>query len=291
LVTVPAAELEELRRLREYEKCSKNDQVTITAPVEKTTTSVDNIVKYVPSDSGILNQAFISTQNFKPNWILYSGASRHVTGMSSEFTSYTPYLYSHKETIQTTDGTSQPIKGVGTVQCTPYITLSSVLYVPSFPINLVSLSALIDEMDCRVSLDRKNCLIQERKTGRRLGTGVWCNGLWYLDRSKTEESICLAVLGMASEWEAKVMLLHCQLGHIDAMSRIFPNEMSKVDKHKLVCDACEFGKHTKTSYVSRGLRSLSPFILIHSDVWTSPVVSLSGAKYFVTFIDCYSRMT
>jgi len=89
------------------------------------------------------------------------------------------------------------------------------------------------------------------------------------------------------------MLLHCRLGHIsfDIMSRMFPNETCKVDKRKLLCDACEFGKHTRTSYVSKGLRSVSPFTLIHSDVWTSPVVSVSGMKYFVTFIDCYSRMT
>ena len=32
-------------------------------------------------------------------------------------------------------------------------------------------------------------------------------------------------------------------------------------------------------------------MLVHSDVWTSPVASVSGAKYFVTFIDCHSRMT
>jgi hypothetical protein len=32
-------------------------------------------------------------------------------------------------------------------------------------------------------------------------------------------------------------------------------------------------------------------MLVHSDVWTSPVVLVSGVKYFVTFIDCYSRMT
>jgi len=60
---------------------------------------------------------------------------------------------------------------------------------------------------------------------------------------------------------------------------------------KLVCDACEFGKHTRASYISRGLRSVNPFVLIHSDVWTSPIISVSGMKYFVTFIDCYSRMT
>ena len=32
-------------------------------------------------------------------------------------------------------------------------------------------------------------------------------------------------------------------------------------------------------------------MLIHSDVWTCPVISISGMKYFVTFIDCYSHMT
>lgn len=106
--------------------------------------------------------------------------------------------------------------------------------------------------------------------------------MWYLGRSKTDEPICLAPLAIASEDEATIMLLHCRLGHIsfDIMSRMFPCEMNKVDKRKLVCDACEFGKHTRTSYVSRGLYSLSPFVLIHYDVWTSPIISMSGAKYF-----------
>ena len=75
------------------------------------------------------------------------------------------------------------------------------------------------------------------------------------------------------------------------MYQIFPDVMSGVDRSKLKCDACEYAKHTRTSYVSKGIRSISPFVLVHSDVWTCPVVSISGAKYFVTFIDCYSRMT
>jgi hypothetical protein len=67
--------------------------------------------------------------------------------------------------------------------------------------------------------------------------------------------ICHALSVIANEDEAKVMLLHCQLGHIsfDIMSRTFPEQICKVDKRKLLCDACEFGKHTRTSYVSRGL--------------------------------------
>lgn len=61
--------------------------------------------------------------------------------------------------------------------------------------------------------------------------------------------------------------------------------------NKLKCDACEYAKHTRAIYVSKGIRSIFPFMLIHSDVWTCPVVSVSGMKYFVTFIDCHSRMT
>jgi hypothetical protein len=43
---------------------------------------------------------------------------------------------------------------------------------------------------------------------------------------------------------------------------------------------------------SNALRSsLSPLEVIHSDVWTSPVPSLSGCKYYVLFIDEYNRFT
>ena len=91
-----------------------------------------------------------------------------------------------------------------------------------------------------------------------------------------------------------MILQHCRLGHMsfDTMCRAFPNIMIKVDKRKLMCDAFEFGKHTRASYISKGHRSTMPFILVHSDVWTSPMVSISGMKYVVTFIEYfYSRMT
>ena len=75
------------------------------------------------------------------------------------------------------------------------------------------------------------------------------------------------------------------------MSRIFPDVMCGISKDNLSCDACEYAKHTRDSYVSKGLRSISPFMLIHSVVWTCTVVSVNDMKYFVTFINCYSRMT
>ena len=83
-VTIPVAELEELRKQKRNEEGSKsNDQ--------RQTPSIDS--------SGTLDQAFTSIQNYNSDWILDSGASRHVTGMSSEFASFTPYPDAHKETI------------------------------------------------------------------------------------------------------------------------------------------------------------------------------------------------
>ena len=39
-------------------------------------------------------------------------------------------------------------------------------------------------------------------------------------------------------------------------------------------------------------RSDSPFTLVHSDVWGSCLVeSVSGFRYFVTFVDDFSRAT
>lgn len=77
----------------------------------------------------------------------------------------------------------------------------------------------------------------------------------------------------------------------DKMYKVFPDMMKGVDKEQMRCDACEFAKHTRTVYLSRGLRSITPFTLVHSDVWTYPVTSMSGMKYFVTFINCHTRMT
>jgi hypothetical protein len=52
-----------------------------------------------------------------------------------------------KEIIQTIDGTPQLIKGVRTIQCTPSIKLSTILYVLTFLVHLISLSALVDQLD------------------------------------------------------------------------------------------------------------------------------------------------
>jgi hypothetical protein len=51
----------------------------------------------------------------------------------------------HLKIMYIADGTAHPITDVGKISYTPSIKLS-VLHVPSFPINLLSLSALVDHI-------------------------------------------------------------------------------------------------------------------------------------------------
>ncbi|GAA0163315.1 transmembrane signal receptor [Lithospermum erythrorhizon] len=61
----------------------------------------------------------------------------------------------------------------------------------------------------------------------------------------------------------------------------------------LDCESCQFAKHHCVSSSPRvNKRATTPFELVHSDIWgPCPVVYQSGHRYFVTFVDDYSRVT
>jgi len=206
--------------------------------------------------------------------------------MSSHFKSYSPYI--HSKCVRTADGTFQQIHGVGSIECTPSLNLSSVLHVPSFPVNLISISSIIDQFKCTITFDENSCVFQEKGTGKVIGTGVRCDGLWFINHEKT------ALTTAVEEDVKEILLLHRRLGHVpfESLSRLHPDAFKKVDRSKLLCEACELGKHTRSVYPNIGLCSCEPFMLIHSDVWgPCSVTFVSGFKGFVTFIDCYTRMT
>jgi GAG-pre-integrase domain len=100
--------------------------------------------------------------------------------------------------------------------------------------------------------------------------------------------------GVRSSVEDSLLFHHRHMCHpsFSLLSRLYPSLFEKANKEILVCDACEFGKHTRSSYVSSGSRSSCIFELVHSDVWRPcPTTSVNGFRYFVTFIVCFSRVT
>jgi transposase InsO family protein len=68
--------------------------------------------------------------------------------------------------------------------------------------------------------------------------------------------------------------------HLPVSSR--PNKNS-------VCEFCQYGKSKQLPFAHSSQVTTTPLELVHSDVWTSPFVSLGGCRYYVIYIDDFSR--
>jgi hypothetical protein len=60
------------------------------------------------------------------------------------------------------------------------------------------------------------------------------------------------------------------------------------NKHEF-CHACQLDKHTRLPFHSSSHRTEHPFDLIHLDLWTSPIVSVSSSKYYLVILDDFSH--
>ena len=92
----------------------------------------------------------------------------------------------------------------------------------------------------------------------------------------------------------KVFLHHCRLGHpsFRVIKSLFPSLFSKLDVESLHCEVCELAMHKCVPFPVSNNMSTFPFYLIHTDVWgPSTVQNVSSARWFLTFIDDYTRVT
>nr|GEX71994.1 ribonuclease H-like domain-containing protein [Tanacetum cinerariifolium] len=85
---------------------------------------------------------------------------------------------------------------------------------------------------------------------------------------------------------------HQHLGHPwgEVLRRLVSSNFISCNNEKppVLCHACQLGKHVRLSFVSSSIVISSCFDIIHSDVWTSPILSLSSFKYYVLSLDHYS---
>jgi hypothetical protein len=92
---------------------------------------------------------------------------------------------------------------------------------------------------------------------------------------------------------------HKRLGHPNYVvlthmlnSGLLGNKEQAFKNLSFHCFVCKLGKSKTLSFSFHGSRAKKCFDIVHSDVWgISPVISHASYKYFVTFIDDFSRYT
>jgi hypothetical protein len=88
---------------------------------------------------------------------------------------------------------------------------------------------------------------------------------------------------------------HLRLGHMSEKGMKVLLSKGKLPALKSVesdiCEGCILGKQKKVSFVKIGRTpKLEKLDLVHTDLWgPSPVASLGGSRYYITFIDDSSR--
>ena len=125
--------------------------------------------------------------------------------------------------------------------------------------------------------------MQDRSTGQTIRKRHEPQGLYYLTSSNS-----LTACSVTDSPD----LIHKTLGHpsLFKLQKMVPNlsSLSTLD-----CESCQLGKHTRATF-SRSTegRSECIFSLVHSYIWGPSIVSSTlGFRYFVSFIDDYSRCT
>ena len=109
----------------------------------------------------------------KPSWVLDSGANEHMTGELSLFSS--PVI-PVSQSVRIADGSTVHIQSKGDVCLSSHITLSSVLHVPNFTYNLMSISRLVKDLNCVVIFSPSGCLLQDSISKKILGRGYERDG-------------------------------------------------------------------------------------------------------------------
>jgi hypothetical protein len=69
--------------------------------------------------------------------------------------------------------------------------LTHVLHVPNFPVDLLSVSSITKSLNCRAWFEPKFCVFQDLKTGKVIGTRTERDGLYYLDNGAASLALVL----------------------------------------------------------------------------------------------------
>jgi hypothetical protein len=209
---------------------------------------------------------------------LDSGCSRHMTWDKSKFKTLRPF-----EGGDVTFGGNQKgkIVGVGSIG-TGNWTLENVYFVIGLKHNLISISQLCDA-GYDVKFDNMNCHVIRNSDHITVCMGKRKGNLYFFDfHSFVPGTHCLTASESSSH------LWHRRLGHVcmDTISKLSRKELiSGLPSHKLklngLCDACERGKHSKSSaFKSKSVMLMKcPLELLHLDLCgPTSISSLAGKR-------------
>ncbi|WVZ90814.1 hypothetical protein U9M48_037076 [Paspalum notatum var. saurae] len=210
------------------------------------------------------------------NWYTHTGATDHVTGELDKLTIRDRYK-GHNQ-IHTASGAGMNISHIGhSVVKTPSRDLHLNNIVTPANKNLVSVHRLTTDNSVFLEFHPNFFLVKDQATKTTLLKGRCHKGLYPLPSSFPKQAYG-AVKPSVERWQS------FRPSFVSNSRQIESNKQS-------ICDACQKAKSHQLPYSKSHSISTRPLELIFSDVWGQAPSSASGKKYYVSFIDDYSKFS
>ena len=231
-------------------------------------------------------------------WIVDSGATCHICNDEQMFVELK--YFRRSQTVILGDGHQLEATAGGVIELrlvlpdgtTKKCRLDDVLYVPDLTYNLLSVSRMT-EAGKEVNFVDNHCLVTDQGE-RVIAFASKKRNLYYLNYVNVEQSSCVCT---AEENES---VWHRRFGHLGetylqqiAREKLVNGFVYDIKQCTKFCESCVKGKFHKSKFPNAGRRrAQKPLELVHSDVCGKlNSKSLSGAEYFLTFVDDYTHYT
>lgn len=222
-------------------------------------------------------------------WYMDTGATTHLANSAGSLNSV--FNLTTGKSVMVANGNRIPIHKAGSVSFPTKsrpLSLNTVLVTPSIIKNLISVRKFTTDNVCSIEFDPFGFSVKDLITRRTIfrsdSTGDLYPVFPFSNNSSQDHSSFLAT--SSSIW-------HQRLAHPNniSLNSLFSSSVLACNKHDLqtLCNACQLGKQNKLPFSHSDSAVSAPFDIIHSDIWTSPVSSLSGIKYYVLFLDQFTH--
>ena len=175
------------------------------------------------------------------------------------------------------------------------LALDKIIYVPDIHKNLISVYRLYNTNQVSVEFFPAYFQVKDLSTGTPLLQGRTKNELYEWSM------ISMQAKAFSSSYRTKTSIAswHSRLGHPSP-----PMLQSIISKHSLpvastsstfsksaLCFDCLINKSHKIPFQNISITSHRPLQYLFTDLWTSPITSIDNNKYYLIFVDHFSRYT
>lgn len=225
-------------------------------------------------------------------WFLDSGCSNHMCGNKDWFFSLDE---SFREFVKLGNNSKMTVMGKGNIRLRINgitQTITEVFYIPDLKNNLLSLGQL-QQKNLTIVFQNDTCKVYHSDRGLIIETQMSSNRMFAVP------AFAISPTSFQATCEDSTYLWHCRYGHLNfkGLKLLSQKQMvrglpSLKDSTK-ICTDCLVGKQHREAFPQKSpWRASKRLELIHADI-CGPIKpeSNSNKRYFITFIDDYSRKT